>query len=74
MAGLAINSVVITIIAVALGVVMIGNLLAPIANTVMNDLIALGDNGDSWATLVGVVVVVSILGLIVVAINHFTKD
>lgn len=73
MAGLSINSVVLTIVAVAIGVVMIGSLLAPIANDVMTDLAKLS-NGGSWSTLVGVVVVVSILGLIVVAINHFTKD
>lgn len=73
MAGLSINSVVLTICAVAIGVVMIGSLLAPIANDVMIDLSKLS-NGGSWSTMVGVVVVVSILGLIVVAINHFTKD
>lgn len=74
MAGLSINSVVITILAVALGIVMVGNLLAPIAEEVMTSLTDMGDSGASWATMVGVVVMVSILGLIVVAINRFTKD
>ena len=72
-AGLSINSVVITIIAIAIGIVMIGSLLAPQAVSVMNDLTALGSDGASWANLVGVVVVVAILGLIIVAVNQYTK-
>ena len=72
-AGLSINSVVITIIAIAIGIVMIGSLLAPTAVNVMGDLTLLGDDGASWANLVGVVVIVSILGLIIVAVNEYTK-
>lgn len=72
-AGLSINSVVITIIAIAIGIVMIGSLLAPTAVSVMGDLTLLGDDGASWANLVGVVVVVAILGLIIVAVNQYTK-
>ena len=60
--GLSINSVVITIIAIAIGIVMIGSLLAPTAVNVMADL-----------TNVGVVVIVAILGLIIVAVNQYTK-
>ena len=71
--GLSINSVVITIIAVAVGLVLIGCLLAPSANMVMADLVDLGGDGASWANLVGVVVIVSILGLIIVAVNEYTK-
>lgn len=72
-AGLSINSVVITIIAVAIGIVLIGSLLAPTASNVMDDLVALGDNGASWANLVGVVVIMAILGLIIVCVNQYTK-
>ena len=72
-AGLSINSVVITIIAIAIGIVMIGSLLAPTAVNVMGDLTNLGSDGASWANLVGVVVVVAILGLIIVAVNQYTK-
>lgn len=72
-AGLSINSVVITIIAIAIGIVMIGSLLAPQAVSTMSDLTALGSDGASWANLVGVVVVVAILGLIIVAVNQYTK-
>lgn len=73
--GLSINSVVITIVAIAIGLVLIGSLLAPQANTVMTDLKSkYGADGTSWANLVGVVVVVSIIGLIVVAVNNYTKS
>lgn len=72
--GLSINSVVITIIALAIGIVLIGSLLAPVANDVMTKMIEdLGESGGTWANLVGVVVIVSIIGLIVVAINNYTK-
>ena len=71
--GLSINSVVITIIAVAIGITLIGSLLAPTATSVMADLTDLGSDGASWANLVGVVVIVSILGLIIVAVNEYTK-
>lgn len=71
--NLSVNSVVITIIAVAIGLVMIGSLLAPIATDVMADLAALGDDGATWSSMVAITVVVSILGLIIVAINQYTK-
>lgn len=74
MAGLTINGVVLTIMAVAIGILLIGNLLAPIATDVMGSLTDLGPDGASWATLVGVVVMISIIGLVIVAINHFAKD
>lgn len=73
MAGLSINSVVLTVIAVAVGLVMVGSLLAPIATDVMDDLTALGGDGVKWSGLVGVVVMFSILGLIIVAVNSFTR-
>ena len=78
--GLSINSVVITVIAIAVGLVLIGSLLAPIASDVMTQLTATDSDGaaiysegGSWANLVGVVVIVSILGLIIVAVNEYTK-
>ena len=79
--GLSINQVAITIVAIAIGLVLIGSLLAPIASDVMAQLIATdgnGDaiyaNGDSWSSLIGVVVIVSIIGLVVVVINSYTKN
>ena len=71
--GLSINSVVITIIAIAIGIVMIGSLLSPIAVNAMESLTALGGDGATWANLVGVVVIMAILGLIIVAVNQYTK-
>ena len=71
--GLSINSVVITIIAIAIGIVMIGSLLSPIAVNTMESLTGLGGDGATWANLVGVVVIMAILGLIIVAVNQYTK-
>lgn len=71
--GLSINSVVITIIALAIGIVLIGSLLAPIATDTISSLSSMGDNGGTWASLVGVVVVMAVLGLIIVAINNYTS-
>lgn len=78
--GLSINNVVITIVAVALGITLIGSLLAPVASDVINDLtsktsagVAKYANGDTWASLVSVVVMMCIVGLILVAINNYTR-
>ena len=71
--GLSINSVVITIIAIAIGIVMIGSLLSPIAVNTMTSMTDLGGDGATWANLVGVVVIMAILGLIIVAVNQYTK-
>lgn len=70
--GLSVNTVVITIAAIAIGLTLIGSLLAPMAAEVMSDLLQYED-GQTWSNLVGVVVVVSIIGLIVVAVNNYTK-
>lgn len=81
---MSINSVVLTIVAVAIGIVLIGSLLAPVASDVITDLTsqitdssgALVDkyeNGATWASLVGVVVMISIVGLILVAVNQYTR-
>lgn len=81
--GLSINNVAITIVAIAIGLVLIGSLLAPVASDVMAQLTAthivegssvpLYEQGESWASLIGVVIVVAIIGLIVVTINSYTK-
>lgn len=81
--GLSINQVAITIVAVSIGLVLIGSLLAPVASDVIAQLtatqivdgktVALYDQGESWSSLISVVVVVAIIGLIVVAINSYTK-
>lgn len=77
--GLSINTTVISIIAVSIGVVLIGSLLAPIASDVMaqltatNNGVAVYENGETWSSLIGVVVIMAILGLVIVAVNNYTK-
>ena len=81
--GLSINQVALTIVAISIGIVLIGSLLAPVASDVIAQLtatqivdgktVALYDQGESWSSLISVVVVVAIIGLIVVAINSYTK-
>lgn len=72
--ALSINGTVMTIVAIAIGLVTIGSVLAPIASDVMSDLSAnYGDDGATWASLVGVVVLLSILGLVIVAVNGYTN-
>lgn len=77
--GLSVNAVIMTIVSVSLGIVMIGSLLAPIASDVMSDLTAkVGNvpvyaNGETWASLIGVVVMMVILGLVVLSVNQYTK-
>lgn len=71
--GLSINSVVITIIALAIGIVLIGSMLAPIASDVMADMTAIGGDAATWANLVGVVVIMAVIGLVIVAVNSYTR-
>lgn len=74
MAQLSVQSVTMAVLAVAIGLILIGSLLAPIATDVMTQLTTGGyEDGATWANLVGVTVVVSILGLIIVAINQYTR-
>ena len=79
--GLSINQVAITIVAIAIGLVLIGSLLAPVASDVMAQLVAtdagghaIYAQGESWSSLISGVVLVSIIGLVVVAINSYTKN
>lgn len=77
--ALSINGTVITIVSITIGIILVGSLLAPVANDVMEDLTAtdsggnpIFENGASWASLVGVVVIICVIGLIVVAVNGYT--
>lgn len=76
--AISINGTVMTVVAVAVGLIMVGSVLAPIAQDVMDEFNAkVGDvpvyeNGASWASLVGVTVLLSIVGLVVVAVNGYT--
>lgn len=78
--GLSINGTVTTIVALAIGLVMIGSLLAPIAQDVMDTLthetggVADFTEGATWASMVGIVVLFCILGLVIIAVNNYTKS
>ena len=77
--ALSINGTVTTVIAVAIGLVMIGSLLAPIAQDVMDTFthetggVADFTDGATWASLVGVTVLFCILGLVIIAVNGYTN-
>lgn len=63
-----VSTVVMTVVAVTIGVMLIGSLLIPQAETVINKLKT--DHSD-WAALFGVVVICSIISLVVVALYAF---
>lgn len=63
-----VSTVVMTIVAVTIGVMLIGSLLIPQAETVIDKLKT--DHSD-WAALFGVVVICSIISLVVVALYAF---
>lgn len=77
MAEMSINSVIMSIMAVAIGMIMVGNLLIPIAVQVIDDVGSMQGSGatygKTWQTLMSVVVLISIVGLVIVAINNYTK-
>lgn len=78
--GLSVNGVTTTVVALAIGLVLIGSLLAPIAQDVMDTLthetggVADFTEGATWASIVGIVVLFSIMGLLIVAVNNYTKS
>lgn len=78
--ALSINGTVLTIVSVATGLILVGSLLAPVAQSVMDDLthetdgIADYTEGGTWASLVGVLVLFSIIGLLIVAVNGYTNS
>lgn len=61
-----VKTVVGTIVAITIGIVLIGNLLVPQAEDVIASMKLAGH--DSWAALVSVVVVCAIIALVVVAL------
>lgn len=77
--ALSINGTVTTVIAVAIGLVMIGSLLAPISQSVMDTLthetggVPDFTEGATWASLVGVCTLFCIIGLLIVAVNGYTS-
>lgn len=67
-----VSSVVMTVVAVTIGVILIGNLMIPQVTTVMGNI---SSAHKDWADLLGVVVICSIVGLVAVALYAFkSKD
>ena len=66
-----VSSVVLTVIAVTVGVMLIGTLLIPQVDIVVNNIKT--DHKD-WADLLSVVVICSIIGLVAVALYAFKSS
>lgn len=64
------QNVIMSILAVAIGLILIANLLVPIAESAIDTLTGVN---PMWGTLAGVVVIVSIVGLIVVSISGYMR-
>ena len=65
-----VRNVVMTIVGITIGVILVGTLLVPQAQAVISDLNSSGDG--QWANLLGVVVMVSIIGLVLIAVYGFS--
>ena len=65
-----VRQVVMTIIAITVGVLLTGTLLVPQAQSVIEDLTEHGQG--TWASLIGVVVMISIIGLVLVSVYGFS--
>lgn len=66
-----INSTVLTVVSIAIGVILVAELLIPIAQNEIDILNATEGIDPAWASLLGVVVTLSIVSLLLVAINGF---
>ena len=77
--ALSINGTVTTIVALAIALVTIGSVLAPIAQDVMDQFthetggVPDFTEGATWASLVGCLVLFSVIGLLIVAVNGYTN-
>lgn len=76
--GINVTSVVTTVVALGIGLIAIGSVLAPIVVSVQNDFTATDGsgnpiyaNGASWASLCGVLVIISIVALIIVCVRGY---
>lgn len=64
-----VSDVVMSIVAITIGVLLIGSLMVPQVTKVMDDLTEKGH--DDWSSMLGIVVVCSMVGLIAVALYAF---
>lgn len=65
-----IRNVVMSIVSITVGILLVGSLLAPQASETMQDLTDLGEG--SWASLVGITVVMVIISLVLIAVLGFS--
>lgn len=65
-----IRNVVMSIVSITVGILLVGSLLAPQAADTMEDLEKLGEG--SWASLVGITVVMVIISLVLIAVLGFS--
>ena len=65
-----IKTVVTTIVAVTIGVMLVGSLLVPMASGVIEDL---QTDPPEWAALVSLVVTITIIGIVIVGLYVYTK-
>lgn len=66
-----IQNVVMSVVAITVGIVLVGSLLAPQAQAVMDQLTNLGEEG--WASMVGITVIMVIISLILIAVLGFSS-
>lgn len=66
-----IRDVVMSIVAITVGIILVGSLLAPQAQEVMDQLTKLGESG--WSSMVGITVIMVIISLILIAILGFSS-
>lgn len=66
-----IRNVVMSVVSITVGIILVGSLLAPQAQSVMQSLTDLGEGG--WAAMVGVTVLMVIISLILIAVLGFSS-
>lgn len=67
-----VRTTVMTIISVTLGVICVGSILVPQSVSVIDDLVEEGH--DDWASLVSLVVTITIIGIVVAALYMYTSS
>ena len=65
-----VRQIVMTIISITIGILLVGTLLVPQAQSVIDSLTKSGQG--TWASLIGVVVMISIIGLVLVSVYGFS--
>ena len=60
-----------TIVAVTIGVILIGSLLIPMASGVIDDL---QETHPEWASLVGLTVTITIIGIVIVGLYAYSNS